>query len=367
MRRNGGTLGSGRSGTIRQVSILVASLAAGSCGTAPDADQAHSNPADERHEFSASHMGTRARLVCAGVGRATAERAAAAAFGRIAELDAMLSDWDRSSELSRLTDRAWPAPVPVSEDLFAVLWQSKGLAQLTDGAFDPTVGPAVRLWRRARRQRELPSAERLADALTRIDSDALELSEQSSGEAIGELQVRLAKPGMQLDLGGIAKGYAADRALRELRRHGVASALVDLGGDMVLGDPPPGTTGWTVGLAPLGAADGERHTVTLANTAVATSGDAYRYVEIDGVRYSHIVDPRSGLGLTTQIGVTVIYGDGATADAIASAVCVLGPDAGMALIGKHGYHARIVWRDATGALHERRSDGFPRLLPAGPR
>jgi thiamine biosynthesis lipoprotein len=318
-------------------------------------------PTAGRHTFEAAHMGTRVRIVCAGVDETTAEQAAAAAFARIAALDAMLSDWDRGSELSRLTDRAHPEPAVVSWELWGLLSQATGFAEQSGGAFDPTVGPAIRLWRRARRQLELPSAARLQDALARIDWRAVELLVEEHPGGEDALLVRLAHPGMQLDLGGIAKGFAADRALRVLREHGVDSALVDLGGDMVLGDPPPGASGWTVGLAPMGAQDGERHTVTLANTAVATSGDAYRFVEIDGVRYSHIVDPRTGLGLTTPIGVTVVSPDGATADAVASSLCVLGPLAGMELAKRRGYEARMVWRDDQGTLREWRSPGFPPL------
>ncbi|MGE4001886.1 MAG: FAD:protein FMN transferase, partial [Planctomycetaceae bacterium] len=162
--------------------------------------------------------------------------------------------------------------------------------------------------------------------------------------------VTLGQAGMRLDLGGIAKGYAADEALRVLQEHGIEHALIDAGGDIVTGQPPPGADGWRIGIAPLDAPDGDpQRFLRLGNAAVATSGDASQFVEIDGIRYSHIMDPRTGLGLTTRSSVTIVAPDGIAADSLASAVSVLGPERGLKLLRSiAGTDALIVVRDDSG-------------------
>ena len=137
---------------------------------------------------------------------------------------------------------------------------------------------------------------------------------------------------MRLDLGGIAKGYAIDEALAVLKKSGITRALVDAGGDIALGDPPPGKQGWRIGIARLEADGPPSRILLLCRVAVASSGDTWQFVRIDGKRYSHIVDPRTGLGLTDHSSVTVVAPDGMTADGLASAVSVLGPEKGLRLI-----------------------------------
>ncbi|MCH5378160.1 MAG: FAD:protein FMN transferase, partial [Planctomycetes bacterium] len=199
------------------------------------------------------------------------------------------------------------------------------LSEKTDGAFDVTVGPFSRLWRRARRQRHLPSAERLAEAKAAVGYRHVRV------DAV-ESRVQLTAAGMRLDFGGIAKGYACDEALVAMRKIGVTRALVNGGGDLALGDPPPGESGWRVGVAPLQPNDPPSRVLHVANCGVATSGDAWQFVEIDGHRYSHILDPRTGLGVESRSSVTVLAPNGMAADALASAVSVLGVPRGLSLI-----------------------------------
>jgi thiamine biosynthesis lipoprotein len=227
--------------------------------------------------------------------------------------------------------------IGVSDELWLVLQRAQQLAQRTDGAFDVTVGPVVSLWRKARREKKLPDAARLAEALQAVGHQKLRLEFRRH-------TVQLLAPRMRLDLGAIAKGYAADEALKILRRRGVGRALVAGGGDMALGDPPPGTKGWRIELAPLDTTNSPPvRFVQLANAGLATSGDLFQHVEIDGKRYSHIVDPRTGIGLTDHSLVTVIAPDGITADSLATAISVLGPDKGTKLIEKtRGAAARII-------------------------
>ncbi len=300
-------------------------------------------------------MGVPFRIVLYADSEATANEVFAAAFRRIAELNSRLSDYDPDSELMQLCRSSGPGqPVSVSHDLFQVLRQAEQISRQSGGAFDVTVGPVVRLWRRARRQNELPDAEQLALARTRVDYRLVRLDAEHR-------TVELGKDEMRLDLGGIAKGYAVDEALKILRERGITSALVDGGGDLVVSDAPPGQSGWRLGIAALRTPEDEpAEYLMLKNAAIATSGDAYQFIEIDGVRYSHLVDPRTGLGLTTRSSVTVIAPDGLRADAWASALSVLPPCTGLQAIDPlPGVSALIVLIEQ-GEPREYRSCGFPR-------
>ncbi len=293
-------------------------------------------------------MGMEVRIAMEAPDEAAARRAGEAAFAAIAALDARLSDYRPDSDL-RAIERAAPHALQVHPDVFAVLSQAVDVARATHGAFDPTIAPVVVLWREARRSGRLPAPDRLADARALVDWSRLHLEKTSGG-----FFVRLPVAGMRLDLGGIAKGYILQRAMDTLRDHGITAALIDAGGDIVAGTPPRSSRGWVaqvgcdVGLAEhVGPAELERAkrgpaelerakrgraelerannatTVSLANAALATSGATAQFVVIDGVRYSHVVDPSTGLGLTSHRTVHVRAPDGATADAWATALSVL--------------------------------------------
>ena len=294
-------------------------------------------------------MGTTARLVLYTSSGQEAERAAAAVFARIAELDATLSDYRPESELSRLTRDAVGRPVHVSGDLFRVLDAAQGLAARSGGAFDITVGPLSQLWRRARRQIELPSPGELAAARAVSRYTLLTLDPKAQTASV-------ACAGMRLDAGGIAKGFAADQALAVLRALGVHQALVALGGDLAVGNAPPEHPGWQVALAGLrdaGTAPGSP--IVVHDVGISTSGDAEQWVEIAGQRYSHIVDPNTGVGLTGHQSVTVVAGDAITSDMLATAVNVLGPDGGMALVEGTPGVAALVGTVSNGQESWRRS------------
>lgn len=285
-------------------------------------DSQQGSAAEERREFAQVLMGMDFKLTFYAADEAAAKQAADAAFARVAELNSVMSDYDPNSELSRLSQTAgqnrW---VNLSDDLWRVLSRSQELARQTDGAFDVTVGPLVRLWRRSKRERELPTAARLAEAKAATGYTLLELDPQTRS-------ARLAKPGMRLDLGGIGAGYAVDAALAILKQRGFSRAMVDASGDIACGDPPPGQTGWKIGLDVDGTGAATRY-VSLANRAVTTAGDASQFVEIGGARYSHIVDSRTGLGLTHGYGVAIIADDCVTADSLDTAASALGPRRGL--------------------------------------
>jgi thiamine biosynthesis lipoprotein len=276
----------------------------------------------ERYEFSGTHMGTTARIVVFARDRSSAEAAAQAALARIGALDALLSDYRDDSEIAELGRAAAGPPVAASPDLLAVLAQAQDLARRSGGAFDVTVGPLSRLWRRARRTGDLPDAGELAAARALVGMGLLDL-DLRAGSA------RLKRAGMRLDLGGIAKGYAADQALDVLRAAGLPRALVTLGGEVVAGSPPPGLSGWTVAVRTPGS---DVAPLLLAEAAASTSGDEQQWVEIAGVRYSHVLDPRTGQALTGRRSVTVVAPSGLEADGLATAVSVMGADDGIRLI-----------------------------------
>jgi thiamine biosynthesis lipoprotein len=282
-------------------------------------------PRMERYTFQHEQMGTAFRLVLYASDSDSARHAADAAWRRIDELNAQLSDWDQQSELSKLSRTSGSGQdIKVGSDLWAILTRAESWSRRSDGAFDITVGPAVRLWRRYRKQHKRPPPERLDKIKPSMGYQKIVLDPVRR-------TAQLTAPNMWLDLGGIAKGYAADEALRTVRAAGWPIALVDAGGDLALGDPPPGRAGWRVGLMPQPDLGSKRYLI-VSRCAVATSGDAFRYTLIDGARYSHIVNPKTGLGLVDAAAVTVVAPDGATADALASAVSVLGPTRGAALI-----------------------------------
>ena len=175
--------------------------------------------------------------------------------------------------------------------------------------------------------------------------------------------VMLKKPGMLLDLGGIAKGYAADEALKILREEKINRALVAMGGDIALGDAPPEKEGWKVGIAPI-FEEGNKagKFMILANQAVSTSGDTEQYVEIDGVRYSHLVNPKTGIGLTRRISVSVVARHGIDSDSLTKVVSILGPEKGNDLIEKFpSASARVVLKTDTG-VKVTTSRGFPKVI-----
>lgn len=308
---------------------------------------------ETRFEFTEPHMGTKFQIIAYAADEAAARAAVQAAFARIAALDDCLSDYKPASELMRLCAKAGGDPVPVGEELFTVLAKAQSVSQVSDGAFDVTVGPVVRLWRVARRTQKLPDPEKLARARALVGYRNVRLDAKAR-------TVQLLKPGMLLDLGGIAKGYADDEALIVLKKHGIDCALVAAGGDVAVSGAPPGKDGWDVAIAPLEPGDASPH-LLLANSAVSTSGDAEQFVEIGGVRYSHIVDPRTGLGLTGRSAVTVVARHGIDSDSLAKVPAVLGADKGLPIVEAAGASARVVRATDKGRV-ETRSKSFPKTV-----
>ncbi len=300
--------------------ILLGVLFAAGCRSTP------STHLLQRFEFTESQMGSLFNITLYAPDKSTAARAAQAAFQRVAKLNSIMSDYDPESELMQLCRKPVGTPVQVSDDLFDILQHSEKFSRLSNGAFDVTVGPYVRLWRSARKQKTLPSPEAIAAVAGSVGYQKIQLDPRAK-------TVTLLAPNMQLDLGGIAKGYAADKALTVLRRHGITRAMAAASGDIAIGDPPPDRKGWAIGIASIDSSENSlTKTVLLKNAAVSTSGDTEQFVEIGGVRYSHIVNPATGWGLTQRIGVTIIARNATTTDGLTKAVSVMGAERGLTLI-----------------------------------
>ena len=250
-----------------------------------------------------------------------AKKAASKAFKEAHRLDQIFSDYISDSELSRLSINSGSSGFyPLSEDLFQVLAASQKLAIETKGAFDITIGPFSRLWRIARFRKTLPNSNVLLNAHKRVGHEKLILDYEKK-------EAQLLENAMVLDLGGIAKGYAADQMLKTLKRFGVSRVLIDAGGDILLGDAPSDKSGWRIEIG------GRKHPdlpiLIVSNIAIATSGDFEQSVTLNDQKFSHLINPFTGIGLTNLSQVTVLAPSAMVADSLASACLVLGSNKGM--------------------------------------
>ena len=338
----------------RGLALAAAALVFTGCGrgTADSGQAVATTEATLRVAETRPLMGVAWTITVHAHDQASGEQAIAAGFAEAERLERILSDYDTASELSRLSAAApTPKPVRVGNDLWTVLERADTIQRLTGGAFDVSVGPLTTLWRQSRRSGHLPRPDKLAIAREAVGGEALVLDRD-------DRTVSLTRRGMRLDLGGIGMGYAADRVLEILAARGIAAAMVDASGDVVVSAAPPGTKGWQIEVAPM-PGDRAGEVVVLEHAAITTSGDTRQFVEIDGRRFSHVVDPKTGLGVAGPAAVTVIAPDCTTADAVATAASVLGHDRGPAMIARFpGVSARFVWRDGE-AAHASVTPGWP--------
>ena len=259
-----------------------------------------------------------------------AEHIAKQCFLLADSLNAIFSDYSPESELNKLSATAGKDSfVQVSDLLYDILILSRTAWQKSDHSFDITVGPLTHLWRIARKSKKFPGAGEVQEAKLKVGFDKLVIDTVNH-------RVKLIQKYMLLDLGGIAKGYTAQKILDFLLSQEIRQALVDAGGDMVMTDGPPGSGGWHVGINTPGTHDELLSGYLLvSNKAVATSGDLYQYMEHGGQRYSHIIDPKTGYGVTFQRNVTVIADDGSTADWLASACSILSMSKAKKLVNQY--------------------------------
>ncbi len=266
----------------------------------------------QKFTFERGLMGTRFAITCYSPNQEQARVAAEAAFQAAEEINQVASDYIADSELLQLMRHPAGEAISVSPLLFNLIFQARHFAELTNGYFDPTLGPLTKLWRESRRRKSVPDSTALSTARAATGWKNLSLDQSKS-------TLSFSNPGMRLDLGGIAKGQAADAMLLVMVSHNLPRSCITAGGDVRLGDPPPDTKGWKIGVKSSNKKDQEL--LTLANCAVSTSGDLHQFVEINGTRYSHIIDPMTGLGVTRSITATIIAPTATMSDALATACC----------------------------------------------
>lgn len=343
---------------------LVGLLTALSQGCAGSTDAPWS-----KREYSQIVMGVRARVAVYSKDEQAAREAVKEAFAEMNRYDAMLSDYRHDSELSRVNDSAnRPDPIapfsrdPISSDFEAVMLKAQHFAGVSNGAFDITCGQVVNLWRHARKTGQLPTEAEIAAARNATGWRRMQIL---TDRRDGEFHTIQLDNGMRLDAGGIGKGVAADRARDVLAAKGFDRCLVALAGDIAVGEAPPGENGWRIGVwtgdEVSSGSSARVPTIEVSRCGVSTSGDAEQFVEIAGVRYSHIVDPRTGWALTNPISATVVAPDATTSDALGTAICVMGEADGARMIEDYaGASARIVVRSLAGdrVLSTR---GFPEV------
>jgi thiamine biosynthesis lipoprotein len=298
-------------------------------------------------------MGTIFHIEMYAADSAQASKAAEAAFARAEELEQIMSDYRADSELMRLARAGSVAPVPVSSDLYDVLAKSLWVSDLSHGLFDVSVGPLVDLWRDARKTKRLPDPGQIAKAKALVDYHNLQL-------VPAQHAVWLKRAGMLLDLGAIGKGYAADQMLAVLQSQGIPHAMVVAGGEVVVGEPPPGNSGWKVGIDTADSdAGGAPCSILLSGAAVSTSGDEHQFLDLNGHRYSHVINPKTGWALEGESSTTVMARDSTTADSLGTAFSLM-PVADGIRVAESLPGVSALWvRREGGAWKHYTSRGFP--------
>ncbi len=304
---------------------------------------------EEEYTESQFLMDTYVTIRAIGPGCREATRAA---FDEMRRVEAMASAFVATSEVSRVNQAAGGEPVRVSDELFALLEKAGEYSELSGGAFDVTIGPVVKAWGFGTDEPRVPDAQTLERALSLVNHRALEMNRV-------DRTVRLLARGMSIDLGGIAKGYATDRAGAILREHGIEHALIDAGGNILAVGGRPDGEPWRIGIRdPRGESPAETigPVVPVKDGAVVTSGDYERFFVADGERFHHIFDPATGKPGQRAQSATVVAKSSCDADILSTAVFVLGPVEGLGLVDAiEGVEAMVV--DADGGLSFSR--GFP--------
>lgn len=314
----------------------------------------------QRYESESQHMGTTFQIILYAENDSLARLGSEKAFNRIDELNSIISDYIPNSELSRLSQKSGTGEeMKISPPLFDLLVQSVEISIETDGWFDITIGPYTHIWRGLNRMfaPALPDSAELANARSRVGFSMISLNPDTQ-------TAELTKPGMRLDPGGIGKGFAADKALQILRDMGIPIALINAGGDISAGNPPPNKDGWSVAIPVQVSEDSTFfEKIIIANRSVNTSGSLYQSVEIDGKNYSHIINPKTGLGHTEQVQVSVIATDGADADAFATALNVMPTADAQKLVESRPDLEAVIFRMNDNGIMERwASSGFDNFI-----
>ncbi|MBI1952035.1 MAG: FAD:protein FMN transferase [Acidobacteria bacterium] len=298
-------------------------------------------------------MGTAVEIAVAQASPDRAGEAIAAGMGEVERLDRLLSHFRADSEIGRINRRAGKEETLVSSETLEVIEKALHVSRLSGGAFDPTIGPVFRLWNF--REGKIPPPAALRERLSLVDYRKVRLDRIRS-------TVFLARSGMELDLGAVAKGYAVDRASAVLRGRGIENFLINAGGDLRVGGGKGKGVPWEIGIRHPRLSSGLIARLRLTQAAVATSGDYEKFFLRGGERYHHILDPATGLPARKCQSVTVLAPEALPADALATAVFVLGPERGLDLVFRlEGVHVLLVNRRGNVLLSPAWPEGV--LLP----
>jgi len=271
-------------------------------------------------------LGTFVVVTACGTQREATQRAISAAFEEIRRVDSLMSLHRADSELARVNATAAREPIRVSEELFHVVSNALDIARQTGGSFDPTVAPLVKLWGFLWKEHRLPSASEIEPILPRVNHMLVGLDPERR-------TVRFKTDGVSLDLNAIAKGYAVDCAIEKLRSLGITNAMVRAGGDLRVIGAPPKEDHWSVQIEDP-TKEGHRRILKLRDAAVSTSGSYENFFVVDGRRYSHILNPRTGMPVEGVASCTVIAPTCMRSDALATALFVLGPESAIRQFGR---------------------------------
>lgn len=294
------------------------------------------SPAEASFKAVRQLMGSRFEITALAADRQLAAAAVEAAYGEIARIERLISSWDPDSQTSRINRAAGRQPVAVDPELFRLVRRSLKVSRLTGGAFDISYAALDRLWRFDGSMAALPDSASVAASVAGVDYRKIHLHADSSA-------VFLKGRGMRIGFGAIGKGYAANRARDLMRRMGIERGLVNAGGDLVAWGAGPDGGRWRVGIADPKAEGRAIAWLLVGDGAVVTSGDYQKFAVIDGRRYAHIIDPRTGWPASGVKSATVLCADAELADALATAVFVLGEEEGLRLIDRlQGVDALIV-------------------------
>jgi thiamine biosynthesis lipoprotein len=315
-------------------------------GDPPGPATTQAEPELVRYQYVEKKMGTVFQLLIWAPSHQNADDAADSAWARIDQLNKTLSDYDPDSELNHLCRMTDSGPMDrataVSDDLWLILRRSLEAAKVSEGKFDITIGPLSRIQREQRKTHKMPDPQRLRDAREAVGWQYIKMEPEGH-------RVQLLHAHMQLDVGGIAKGFTADQIIKLWKSRGITRALCGAAGDIAVGDPPPGRDDWRIAIQSLKSPDTNSDYIRIHNYAISTSGDTYRAAIVDGKEFSHIIDPGTGLGLSYRIGVTVVAPDGTTTDWSSTAISIMGPEKGIEMIETiPGAAARVVTIDQKG-------------------
>ncbi|MCY2974854.1 MAG: FAD:protein FMN transferase [Planctomycetota bacterium] len=347
-------------------SLLLASAVAEEVSPESAPRQISVTEIQDGYETTFPAMGSTMSIIAYAPNESQATKAFEEAQQEVERLNSIMTDYESDSELN-LFVKSSPTPTPLSKDLWNVLVASQSWYQRTDGAFDASIGALTRMWRAARRAKSEPSSDQIARAVSLCGWQHISLDNKTHAGTIDKQEVKI-------DLGGIAAGYIIDATFDIMIKHGLSKCLINAGGDIRCGDSPPGRIGWRIEIAPLAdmpksetSAGNENNQklplrrIHLSNASIVTSGDLWQFYEFNGIRRSHILDPKTGIGVPGPTVVAVIASKCIDADAAATAISVMGIKEGMLFASlQSDIQAMMVTRDRrTNELQYRVTDDFP--------